>query len=34
MWRASFTEAFVAAAQRGVDVRLVFDSFGAKVDGR
>jgi len=26
-----FTEAFVAAAQRGVDVRLVFDSFGAKV---
>jgi cardiolipin synthase len=26
-----FTEAFIAAAQRGVDVRLVFDSFGAKV---
>jgi cardiolipin synthase len=27
-----FTEAFIAAAQRGVDVRLVFDSFGAKVE--
>jgi cardiolipin synthase A/B len=26
-----FTDAFVAAAQRGVDVRLVFDSFGAKL---
>jgi cardiolipin synthase len=26
-----FTDAFVAAAQRGVEVRLVFDSFGAKV---
>jgi len=26
-----FTDAFVAAAQRGVQVRLVFDSFGAKV---
>jgi cardiolipin synthase len=26
-----FTEAFIAAAQRGVDVRLVFDSLGAKV---
>jgi cardiolipin synthase len=26
-----FTDAFVAAAQRGIEVRLVFDSFGAKV---
>jgi phosphatidylserine/phosphatidylglycerophosphate/cardiolipin synthase-like enzyme len=26
-----FTDAFVAAAQRGVEVRLVFDAFGAKV---
>ena len=26
-----FTDAFVAAASRGVEVRLVFDSFGAKV---
>ncbi len=26
-----FTDAFVAAARRGVEVRLVFDSFGAKV---
>ena len=26
-----FTDAFVAAAQRGVQVRLVFDAFGAKV---
>jgi cardiolipin synthase len=26
-----FTAAFVAAAERGVDVRLVFDAFGAKV---
>ena len=26
-----FTDAFVAAAQRGVEVRLVFDAFGAKL---
>ena len=26
-----FTDAFVAAAQRGVECRLVFDAFGAKV---
>src|SRR5688572_654488 len=26
-----FTDAFVAAAQRGIEVRLVFDAFGAKV---
>ena len=26
-----FTDAFVAAARRGVEVRIVFDSFGAKV---
>ncbi len=26
-----FTDAFVAAAQRGIQVRLVFDSFGAKL---